>query len=141
MTTAKLKAKVEEFQGKKTTTEEDVQVLARENAATKIQRAWRAKRRASYLGTDFLWTDLVTHARFKLDRDAAAQGKNAARDRWRRAIFLTLRLQDGNTMLADERVEYADASRKWLETQHWLEMIDVLSVIFFFFVCGWLYES
>ncbi|KAI0348370.1 hypothetical protein BDW22DRAFT_1320933, partial [Trametopsis cervina] len=61
----------------------------------------------------------------QVDRDAAASGKNTARDRWRRAIFLTLRLQDGNTMLADERVQHADASRKYLETQHWLEMIDV----------------
>lgn len=47
-------------------TDEDVEDLARENAAIKIQRAWRAKKRASYLETDFLWTDLVTHARFKV---------------------------------------------------------------------------
>lgn len=47
-------------------TEDDVEQLARENAALRIQRAWRAKKRASYLGTDFLWTDLVTHARFKV---------------------------------------------------------------------------
>ena len=61
----------------------------------------------------------------KVDRDAAADGKNTARERWRRAIFLTLRLQDGNTMLVDERVQHADAARKFLETQHWLELIDV----------------
>ncbi|KAI0094931.1 hypothetical protein BDY19DRAFT_53688, partial [Irpex rosettiformis] len=102
----------------------EVEVLARENAAIKIQRAWRAKKRASYLGTDFLWKDLVTHARLQVDREAATQGKNTARERWCRAIFLTLRLQDGNTMLADERVQHADASKKYLETQHWLEMID-----------------
>lgn len=61
-----------------------------------------------------------------MDRDAAADGgKNTARDRWRRAIFLTLRLQDGNTMLVDDRVKHADAARKYLETQHWLELIDV----------------
>lgn len=60
-----------------------------------------------------------------MDRDAATQGKNTARERWRRAIFLTLRLQDGNTMLADDRVQHEDAARKYLETQHWLELIDV----------------
>ena len=47
-------------------TDDDVGELARENAAIRIQRAWRAKKRASYLGTDFLWTDLITHARFKV---------------------------------------------------------------------------
>lgn len=51
-------------------TDEDVEVLARVNAAIKIQRAWRAKKRASYLGTDFLWTDLVTHARLKVSGEA-----------------------------------------------------------------------
>lgn len=51
-------------------TDEDVEVLARENAAIRIQRAWRTKKRASYLGADFLWTDLVTHARFKVDLPA-----------------------------------------------------------------------
>ncbi|PSR75871.1 hypothetical protein PHLCEN_2v8785 [Hermanssonia centrifuga] len=123
-------------------TDKEVEELARQNAATRIQRAWRAKRRASYLGTDFLWTDLATHARFKVgfsitihnadtqvsplqvDRNAAIEGKNTARERWRRAIFLALRLQDGNQMLADNRVEDADVARKYLETQHWLELID-----------------
>lgn len=47
-------------------TDDDVEALAQENAAIRIQRAWRAKKRASYLGTDFLWTDLITHARFKV---------------------------------------------------------------------------
>ena len=51
---------------KPTITEEEVEVLARENAAIKIQRVWRARKRASYLGTDFLWKDLVTHARFQV---------------------------------------------------------------------------
>lgn len=53
-------------QPKSNLTDEDVEELARENAAIRIQRAWRAKKRAAYLGTDFLWTDLITHARFKV---------------------------------------------------------------------------
>jgi hypothetical protein len=51
---------------KSSLTDEDVEALARENAALTIQRAWRAKKRASYLGNDFLWTDLITHARFQV---------------------------------------------------------------------------
>lgn len=47
-------------------TDDDVEQLARENAALRIQRAWRAKRRASYLGADFLWSDLITRARFQV---------------------------------------------------------------------------
>lgn len=47
-------------------TDEEVELLARENAAIKIQRAWRTKKRAAYLGPDFLWTDLATHARFQV---------------------------------------------------------------------------
>jgi hypothetical protein len=61
-----IKAKLKDLNPKPTITEEEVEVLARENAAIKIQRAWRAKKRASYLDTDFLWTDLVTRTRFKV---------------------------------------------------------------------------
>ena len=46
-------------------TDDDVEALARENAAIRIQRAWRAKRRKVFLNTEFLWTDLITHARFQ----------------------------------------------------------------------------
>ncbi|GJE85711.1 IQ domain-containing protein [Phanerochaete sordida] len=105
-------------------TDDDVEALARENAALRIQRAWRARKRRAYLGTDFLWTDLITHARFQVDRNAAADGKNTAKVRWRRAIFLAMRLQDGNRLLADTGVEDNGAERKFLETQHWLELID-----------------
>ena len=51
---------------KPTLTDEDIETVARENAAIRIQRAWRGKRRRAHLGTDFLWTDLVTHARFQV---------------------------------------------------------------------------
>lgn len=60
----------------------------------------------------------------QVDRNAAEQGKNTARERWRRAIFLALRLQDGNQMLADVGVADNGAAKKFLETQHWLELID-----------------
>ncbi|EKM61245.1 uncharacterized protein PHACADRAFT_190395 [Phanerochaete carnosa HHB-10118-sp] len=109
---------------KPTLTDSEIETLARENAAIRIQRAWRAKRRKAYLGTDFLWTDLITHARFQVDRNAALQGKNTAKERWRRAIFLAMRLQDGNRILADSGVQDDSAARKFLETQHWLELID-----------------
>ncbi len=67
MSPGNIKAKLKDIQDTHhTITEEEVEVLARENAAIKIQRAWRAKRRASYLGADFLWKDLITHARFQV---------------------------------------------------------------------------
>ena len=58
--------------------------------------------------------------------DAAAQGKNSARDRWMRAGFLASRLQDGNKVLSQEQTQDAHnaAAKKHLETQHWLELTD-----------------
>lgn len=104
--------------------DEELERLARENAAIKVQRAWRAKKRNQYLKPSFLWRDLATHAQFKVDRDAADQGKNTPRDRWRRAAFLVGRLEDGNEMLTRSGELYSEAARKHLETQHWLELID-----------------
>ncbi|KAH8102545.1 hypothetical protein BXZ70DRAFT_788830 [Cristinia sonorae] len=106
------------------TPEEKLNSLARENAAITIQRAWRARQRAKYLGPDILWSDLSAHARIKVDRDAADRGDNSPRQRWRRAVFLLSRLEDGNEMLSQSGADYADAARKHLETQHWLELID-----------------
>lgn len=60
----------------------------------------------------------------QVDRNAAEQGKNTARERWRRAIFLALRLQDGNRMLTDNGIHDEKVISKYLETQHWLELID-----------------
>ncbi|KAI0080309.1 hypothetical protein K474DRAFT_1590167, partial [Panus rudis PR-1116 ss-1] len=59
-----------------------------------------------------------------VDRNAAEEGKNEPKERWRRALFLLGRLEDGNQMLAQTGDEHAEAARKHLETQHWLEMID-----------------
>jgi len=103
---------------------EELERLARENAAIKIQRAWRAKKRSQYLEPGFLWQDLTTHAQLKVDRDAADKGNNAPRNRWRRAAFLVGRLEDGNEMLTRGGDMHSDAARKHLETQHWLELID-----------------
>ncbi|CAL1695249.1 unnamed protein product [Somion occarium] len=108
----------------KPTQDEQLDLLTRENAAIKIQRAWRAKKHAGYLHPDFLWSDLTTHARLQIDRQGAEGEKNRPRDRWRRAVFLLGRMEDGNQMLAKTGVENADAVRKHLETQHWLELID-----------------
>ncbi|KAH9944150.1 uncharacterized protein BXZ73DRAFT_39569, partial [Epithele typhae] len=66
----------------------------------------------------------------QIDRDAAAEGKNSPRTRWKRAVFLVNRLKDGNDMLSPSQTgsqdsHYdGDAVRKHLETQHWLELID-----------------
>ncbi|KAI0721372.1 hypothetical protein C8T65DRAFT_566375, partial [Cerioporus squamosus] len=62
----------------------------------------------------------------QVDRDAAEQGKNTSRDRWKRAAFLAGRLQDGNDMVGQDgdNVVHTEAARKHLETQHWLELID-----------------
>ncbi|KAI0673410.1 hypothetical protein C8Q78DRAFT_968069 [Trametes maxima] len=108
----------------KPTEEEQLEETRRHNAAVRIQKAWRKKMRKQYLGPDFLWTDLAVHARMKVDRNAAEEGKNTTRDRWRRSIFLAGRLQDGNDMLSKGQSNHPEAARKHLETQHWLELID-----------------
>ena len=72
-------------------TDEQIEAAARRNAAVRIQKAWRKHMRKQYLQPDFLWSDLVTHARMRvrhpalrslvtlaqacrqLDRDAAEQ--------------------------------------------------------------------
>ncbi|KAA1468709.1 hypothetical protein DENSPDRAFT_834113 [Dentipellis sp. KUC8613] len=54
----------------------------------------------------------------------AEQGRNKARARWRRAGIMTRRLQDGDPMLETAGVVAPNATRKPLETQHWLELID-----------------
>lgn len=59
-----------------------------------------------------------------MDRHAAEDRRNSPKDRWKRAVSLIIRLEDGNQMLAKLGVENSDAARKHLETQHWLELID-----------------
>ncbi|THH33523.1 hypothetical protein EUX98_g664 [Antrodiella citrinella] len=108
------------------TDEEKLRALIEEHAALTIQRAWKKHQQARFLGPDFLWSDMTTHAQFKVDRDAAHRGDNSPRQRWRRAAFLIGRLGDGNAMLSHSgQAEHAKgADRKHLETQHWLELID-----------------
>ncbi|KAJ3480712.1 hypothetical protein NLI96_g8150 [Meripilus lineatus] len=105
-------------------TEEEMERMARENAALRIQRAWRGKIRETYLKPDFIWTDLASHAQMKVDRDAAERGENDPGGRWRRAGFLLGRLRDGNQVREVPGEDVPDAVRKHLETQHWLELID-----------------
>ncbi|KAH9898126.1 hypothetical protein C8Q73DRAFT_683725 [Cubamyces lactineus] len=108
----------------KPTEKEQQEEQRRHDAAVQIQNAWRKRMREKYLGPDFLWSDLVIHARTKVDRDAAEEGRNTSRDRWRRSIFLAGRLQDGDEMLSKGENTHPEAARKHLETQHWLELID-----------------
>ncbi|KAI0053342.1 hypothetical protein FA95DRAFT_1481936 [Auriscalpium vulgare] len=55
---------------------------------------------------------------------AGQEDRNTSRARWRRVKILTTSLQDGNNMLKEAGIEVQDATRKQMETQHWLELID-----------------
>ena len=48
--------------------EEDLEEVERQNAAIRIQKAWRKHMRKKYLQPDFLWSDLATHARMQVRR-------------------------------------------------------------------------
>lgn len=61
--------------------------------------------------------------RVQVNRDAALDGKNSPAKRWKRAAFFAGQLQYKNDMLKNEGIE-SDAEEKFLETQHWLELID-----------------
>ncbi|KAH9947146.1 hypothetical protein B0H21DRAFT_778771 [Amylocystis lapponica] len=76
------------------------------------------------LPPDVLWNDATIHARMKIGRDAAEDGKNEHRERWHRAAFLASRLQDGDAVVSGTSTQDEDATRKHLETQHWLELVD-----------------
>ncbi|KAI8980738.1 hypothetical protein BD414DRAFT_420574 [Trametes punicea] len=109
----------------RSTEEEQQEEKRRHDAAAHIQKAWRHRMRQEYLGSDFLWSDVAVNARMKqVDRDAAEEGKNDSRNRWRRGVFLAGRLQDGDDMLSRGESVHPEAARKHLETQHWLELID-----------------
>ncbi|KAI0639680.1 hypothetical protein C8Q77DRAFT_1082411, partial [Trametes polyzona] len=54
----------------KPTEEEQLEQQAKENAAIRIQKAWRKRMRRRYLGSDFLWKDLAVHARMKVRHHA-----------------------------------------------------------------------
>ncbi len=54
----------------KPTEEQQLQQTERENAAIRIQKAWRKRMRKRYLGADFLWKDLAIHARMQVRHNA-----------------------------------------------------------------------
>lgn len=58
-----------------------------------------------------------------MSRDAALNGENTPKQRWQRAALFAAQLQDKNVMLKEQGVD-TDAEEKYLETQHWLELID-----------------
>jgi hypothetical protein len=97
----------------------------RDRAAQRIQRAWRAKhsKTANFLTAAVRLNDAKVHATLTAARAAAEAGHNTPQARWRRAIDFASRLQDGNTMLTENGVQDR-APSKFLETQHWLELVD-----------------
>ncbi|KDQ20667.1 hypothetical protein BOTBODRAFT_124408, partial [Botryobasidium botryosum FD-172 SS1] len=115
----------------------------REAAARVLQKHWRirqARVRCSptmKFDADARWRDAVLQARAETARNAAHNGKNDPMSRWRRAVFMAGRLEDGLSVApsthdtVDDSVDVAKDSlkktlmpRKTLEAQHWLELID-----------------
>ncbi|KAJ7169795.1 hypothetical protein C8R46DRAFT_1217442 [Mycena filopes] len=102
----------------------------RDRAARRLQRAWRARadarrsqKAAHFLTTSVRLNDAKVHASLTAAREAADAGHNEPQARWRRAIAFASLLQDGNTMLTQNGVPER-APSKFLETQHWLELVD-----------------
>ncbi|PFH50793.1 hypothetical protein AMATHDRAFT_101348, partial [Amanita thiersii Skay4041] len=56
-------------------------------------------------------------------RDAAAQGRNTPRERWKRALYVVRMLHDPDKFLKGVGVT-TDAEEKELSALHWLELID-----------------
>ncbi|KAL5495294.1 hypothetical protein ACEPAI_757 [Sanghuangporus weigelae] len=101
--------------------------IARENAALKIQRAWRSRNQKSgSLDTDERWQDAGLHAKMQSMRNDAEEGRNNPTERWKRATFLVSRLQADSTGSKNDTAEDSlkPEDEKILETQHWLELTD-----------------
>ncbi|KAJ8520108.1 hypothetical protein ONZ45_g3000 [Pleurotus djamor] len=101
---------------------------AQNKAASTIQRTWRKRNDATskYMTTELRWTDAIEDAKLKTSRDAAERGLDTPRARWKHAVLLARKLQDGNdnpNLPGDDHDDH-DAQRKHLETQHWLELVD-----------------
>ena len=65
----------------------------------------------------------------KTHREAAADGENDPKTRWRRALFMVKQLNNRDDVVfgrrPDESVkESSPEEEKHLEAQHWLELID-----------------
>lgn len=61
-----------------------------------------------------------------MERISANKNHNTPRQRWKRAGFFASRLNDGNKVMGDAGISQDEthADLKYLETQHWLELID-----------------
>lgn len=79
----------------------------------------------------------IHHCRHQAGQKAADEGKNDPRSRWKRAVFLAARLQNGESIPSAEIPDEGgvhpksklipregEHKSKILETQHWLELID-----------------
>ncbi|KAG7099155.1 hypothetical protein E1B28_001026 [Marasmius oreades] len=95
----------------------------RRAAARAIQRAWKSRNNRALMSSDARWKDAAEHAKMKVDRDAAQDGKNHPRERWNRAVLYVSQLRNGNTVL-NSGVQSKQYVQKNLETQHWLELVD-----------------
>ncbi|KAL5535494.1 hypothetical protein ACEPAF_3588 [Sanghuangporus sanghuang] len=100
--------------------------IVRENAALKIQRAWRSRNQKSgSLDTDERWQDAALHTKMQSMRNDAEEGRNDPTERWKRAAFLASRLQADATGSKNSMAEDSlKPDEKILETQHWLELMD-----------------
>ncbi|CAE6531197.1 unnamed protein product [Rhizoctonia solani] len=100
-------------------------------AAQVLLKHWRARqgrRQPSLLEPTGRWQDALVQAQAKTNLHSAERGKNDPKSRFRRAVFLAGRLQDGDALPSDDAEPLSDdndnGNGKALETQHWLELID-----------------
>jgi hypothetical protein len=114
-------------------------------AARQIQQLWRKRNalKGKYVSANQGWQDdaklkvriycslliqshepIVYSHTSQIGRTSAEEGRNGIRERWKRSVFLARRLQDGNKMLNNPSLRDLGMSRKCLETQHWLELVD-----------------
>lgn len=63
--------------------------------------------------------------------DAVDKDRNDPRSRWKRAVFLAGRIEDGYALKSNHEALGIPSPQytKTLETQHWLELIDPFVVI------------
>ncbi|KDR84892.1 hypothetical protein GALMADRAFT_233343 [Galerina marginata CBS 339.88] len=99
---------------------------ARRAAAVLIQRLWRGRHNLAknrHLTAKLRWDDVATHAVLETHRHAALDSESTPKERWQRAAFLIGQLNYKNDMLSSNGIQ-VEADEKYLETQHWLELID-----------------
>ncbi|KLO14493.1 hypothetical protein SCHPADRAFT_313911 [Schizopora paradoxa] len=101
---------------------QDAQTRRRNDAAVKVQRAWRMHN-SSLMNPKARWNDALLHAKLRSERNAAEQGKNDPSSRWRRGVLLAGRLRE-NSSISDGEAAIDPETVKILEMQHWLELTD-----------------